>query len=99
MAPLGQSAIEMSIAAVNEHVLPGDMRGLRRNEKQHHGGDFVWLSHALAQRYLRNDVRQLLLRIRKCADPLLVERRNHFGGNQGIHANSAGKELRGPISR
>ena len=98
LAPLGQSAIEVSITAVNENVLPGDMGRLRRDEKQRHGGDFVRPRHAFAQWYFRDNVRELFFGIRKCADPLLVKRREDFGGNDGVHPNSQREQLRGPVA-
>src|ERR1700722_7088986 len=98
-ALLSQSAIEMGVAAVDEYVLAGNMRRLRRDQKQNHRGDFMRLRHSLPQRYFRNDMRKLFFGIRKRADPLLVERRNYLGGDQGVHANSAGEQFGGPVSR
>src|ERR1700688_3761167 len=98
LAPLSQSAIEMGVAAVDEYVLAGYVRRLRRDKKQNHRGDFMGLRHSLAEGYLRNDVREFFFGIGKCADPLLVERRDYFGGDQGVHANSAGKQFGGPVS-
>src|SRR5262245_53627176 len=71
----GQGAIEMNVTAIHEHVLAGDVTGLSgRNEKQGHGRDLLRLGHSLAQGNFRDDVPELLLRIGKRADPLLVQR-------------------------
>lgn len=49
-SPLRQSAVEMHVAAVHQHVLARDVARLRRNEKENHGRDFFGLRHSLPQR-------------------------------------------------
>src|SRR5215510_10654254 len=93
-----QRAVEMDVAAVDENVLAGDVAGLRRNQEQHHGRDFLGLRHALAERNFRNDVLELLFGIGKRAEPPLVERSHDFGGNERVDAHAVGKQFAGPVA-
>ncbi len=51
-AALAQCAVQMNIAAVDEYVLPGNMSGPGRHQKDHHGRDLIGASHPVAQRNL-----------------------------------------------
>jgi hypothetical protein len=48
---LGQSSVQMGVAAVNKQVLTGDVAGLFRDQKDHHRGDLFGASHAFSQRH------------------------------------------------
>src|SRR5258707_10245445 len=94
----GKSAIETHETAVNKNVLPGDVTGLRRNQKQDHGGNFFRLRHSFSERNLRNNVLQFFLRIGKRVEPPLVKRSHHLGRDNRVHAHAVGEQLRRPIA-
>src|SRR5712675_49285 len=48
--PSGQSTIEMYVATVDDHMLPGYVTGLCRHEEQNHSSNFVRFGHPLAER-------------------------------------------------
>src|SRR5690348_1999065 len=98
-SPLRQSAIEMDVAAVNENMLASNVAGLRRNEKQNHGGDFFGLRHALAEWNFGDDMLQFFLRIGKRAEPPLVKWRHDFGGDNGVDAHAVREQFASPVSR
>ena len=95
---LGKRAVQVRVSGVNENMLGRDVARLLGNQEQDHRGDLRGRGHAPAQRYLRHDFRELLLRIVKSCEPLLVERRLHFGGNHRVHANAVRQQLRGPFA-
>src|SRR6202008_866049 len=97
-AALGGGKVEMGVAAIDEDVLAGDVGGLRRNEEKDHGGDFVGLGHAFAERDFGNDAIKLFFRVGELVDPPFVERRENFGGNQGVDANAAREQFGSPIA-
>ncbi len=89
----------MHVTAVHIHVLPGDVRSLRGNEKHDHRGDFVGRRHSFFERNLSGDRLELRFRVRKFAEPLLVERRHDLGGNYSVGADAVRQELNRPFAR
>src|ERR1700732_2427105 len=79
-------------------MLTGDMAGFTGDEKYDHGSDFFGSGHSLSQWHPGDDGFQLLFRIGELAEPLLIERRHNFGGNDSIHADAVRQKLHGPLT-
>src|SRR5216684_5475350 len=58
-------AIEVDVAAVDEKMLAGDVRGLTGNQEENLRGNLVGARHAAFQRNLGNDGSELLLLVGK----------------------------------
>src|SRR6202142_295283 len=96
---LSERAIQMRVACVHKHVLPGDVARLSRNQIHNHGRNFFRRRHPPSQGDLGNNVIQLRLRSRKNGYPLLIERSHPLGGNKRVHANSVRQKFRSPFAR
>src|SRR6267154_1591267 len=68
-ATSGQSTIQMYVATVDDHMLPGYVTGLCRHEKQNHSSNFIRFGHPLAQRDLSGDLLKFFVGIWKAAEP------------------------------
>src|SRR5690242_3812384 len=88
----------MDVTAVNENMLAGDMAGLWRNQEQNHGGNFVGLGHAFAERNFGDDVLKFFLGVGKRVQPPLVKRSHDFGGNERVDAHAVGEQFAGPVA-
>src|SRR5215467_2182645 len=97
MEVLGQGPIKVHVATVYENVLAGDVTRLGRKEKYYHRGDFVGSSHSLFQRNFRKDGFEFFFGLRKCVEPLPVQRRHNLGGNDCVHADAVSQQLGGPF--
>ena len=60
---------------------------------------YVGARHAAAQRNFGNDGSELLLLVGKGREPLLVEGRHDFSGNDGVDAHMVRKKFDGPFAR
>src|SRR5437016_2334639 len=56
--PLRQRPVQVRVAGVHEYMLPGDVAGSLRDEKENHVRDFFGLGHAFPQWNLGNNSRQ-----------------------------------------
>jgi hypothetical protein len=99
MPALRERAIQMRVAAIDEKKLAGDVRRQWAGEKQNGGGNFFRRRQALAERNHLFNYRSRFRRIRLGFKPALILRRDALGGNDGVDANSVGRERRGPFPR
>src|SRR3989442_10412541 len=65
-APLGQCAIQVDVTAVNEEMLPGDVRGLTGEKENDHSRNLLRPRSFFSGWVFRNAPPKLFLRIRKC---------------------------------
>src|SRR5216683_6321741 len=79
-------------------MLTGDMARFTGDEKYHRSSDFFGCGHSPSQWNPCDDRFQLLFRIGERAQPLLIERRHNFGGNDSIHADAVRQKLHGPLT-
>src|SRR6266481_7500538 len=79
-------------------MLTGDMARFTGDEKYDRSSDFFGGGHALSQGNPGDDRFQLLFRIGEPSQPLLIERRHNFGGNDSIHADTIRQKLHSPLT-
>lgn len=79
-------------------MLTCNMARFTGDEKYHRSSDFFGGGHSLSQWNPGDDRFQLLFRIGERAQPLLIERRHNFGGNDSIHADALRQKLDGPLT-
>src|SRR6476660_6817703 len=95
---LSQSSIKMYVAAINENMLAGYMRGPCRKQENYHGRDLVGRGHSVFQRNFGQNGLKLLFGIGKCAEPLSVKGSHHLRGNNRVHADTVAQRFRRPFS-
>src|ERR1700732_4035519 len=88
----------MNVTAVDIQMLTSDMARFTGDEKYDHGSDFFGSRHSLSQWNPGDDRFQLFFRIGERVQPLLIERRHNFGGNDSIHADAVRQKLHGPLT-
>src|SRR5580658_10827101 len=71
-SPLGQVSVEVHVTAVHIHVLPGDMRRLRGDQKHNHRSDLIRCRHSFLKGNPGRDGFEFRLGVWKFAKPLLV---------------------------
>ena len=94
----GQGAIEVDVAAINIEVLAGDVSCAWREEEARHRRDLLGQRHPVSQGDVREDFGLFGGGIGEAVEPLPVERRHHFGRDDGVDANAAGQQLDGPLT-
>ena len=97
---LGQSAVEVSVATIDDEVLRGGVARLFGREKEDgHGGDFSSFGHAMAEGDSFGDGFEGRGGIFSGFEPALVERGQDFGGKDAVDANVEGEKFGGPLTR
>src|ERR1700739_1072258 len=88
----------MYVAAIDEHVLTGNVPRTRRDQKGNHVCNFGGRGHVLIQWDLGTHALQFLLGGRESVEPVLVKRRHHLGGHNCVNADSVGKKFCCPLT-
>src|ERR1700722_6321058 len=99
IARLGQSAIKMYVAAIDEYMLPCCVARFFRNQKQYCRRDLIRRGHSFAHGNLGKDGPQLLFWIVEGIEPLAIERSHYFRRNHSVNPNAVIKQLRRPFPR
>src|SRR3989442_11790472 len=92
-ALLVQCATKVAVTAVNEEMLPSDVRGLTGEKENDHSRNLLRPRHSFSERDFRNYPPKLFLRIRKAIQPLPLKRRHDLSGDDGIHPDTIGKQF------